>query len=112
MTRADQVHHRLVGFHDDLGARRDSQLERLAVLAMPQRTLPMAAASSLELGRAPISLQVTLRVVAHQDHVTAAATIPAVRSALRHVCLPAEAQAAVSAGTGAYVYPCSILHLK
>jgi hypothetical protein len=45
-------------------------------------------------------LKITKRVVADQHDVTAATTVAAVRTALRHVCLTAEAETTVTACAG------------
>jgi NADP-dependent 3-hydroxy acid dehydrogenase YdfG len=85
-------------------------LERLAVGAVPQRTLAVASTARLEVRAAAKALEVAQRVVADHDHVATASAVAAVGSALRHVRLPAETQASVTAGAGLNVYPRAILH--
>jgi hypothetical protein len=71
----------------------------------------MAAAARLEVRPAPEGLEVAQRVVADQHDVAAPAAVAAIRAALGHVRLAAEAETAVSAGAGLDVYAGSILHL-
>ena len=59
---------------------------------------------------APEGLEVPERIVADQEHVTAAAAVAAVGAAARHVRLAAEAEAAVAAGAGLDVDASPILH--
>jgi hypothetical protein len=55
-------------------------------------------------------LEIPDRVVAPEHHVAAAAAVTAVRAALGHVRLTAEAERPVAAGTGLNVDPSAILH--
>ena len=55
-------------------------------------------------------LEIAQRVVAHEHDVAAAAAVAAVRPALGHVRLAAEAEAAVAAAAGLDVDACAILH--
>src|SRR5512140_3224204 len=103
--------HGAVGFDAGLGARGHGDLERVAVLAVAQRPLAVTAPARLEVRAAPEALEIAQRVVAHQDDVAAAPAVATIRSALRHVRLAPEAQAAVAAGAGRDVDSRAILHV-
>jgi NADP-dependent 3-hydroxy acid dehydrogenase YdfG len=70
----------------------------------------VSAAAGLELGPAPVALEVAQRGVADEHDVPSAATVTAVGSSFRHVRLAAKAQCAVTTGAGANVYAGTILH--
>ena len=93
-----------------LGPERHPDLERLAVAAVAQRSLPVASPLRLEVRAAPERLQVAQRFVRDHDHVAAAAAVAAVRPALGHVRLTAKAQTAVAAATGLDMDVCTVLH--
>ena len=77
---------------------------------MAKRALAVATSPGLELWPAAISLQIPQRVVADQHYVAAPASVAPIRPAARHVSLAAEAQAAVSTGSGLNVDSRAILH--
>ena len=83
--------------------------ERLAVGAVAQRALAVAAAPGPVVGLAPERLQVAQRVVAHEHDVAAAPAVAAVGPAARHVRFAAEARAAVAAGAGLHVDPRAVV---
>ena len=106
----DEVVDGAVGLDQRLGPGRHADLERLAVLAVAQRPLPVAAPARLEVRPAPEALQIAQRVVAHEHDVAAATAVATVRPALGHVRLAAEAEAAVAAAAGVDVDSRAILH--
>ena len=101
---------RAVAVEHCLGPGRNAQLERLAVGAVAQRALPVAAAARLEMRAAAVEREVAQRFVADQDDVAAAAAVTAVGTALGDVRLAAEAEAAVAARTRLDVNSRSIVH--
>src|SRR5579884_3166361 len=101
---------RPVGLDQHLGARGHPYLERLAVLAVAQRALAVAAAAGLEVRAPAKALQVAQRVVAHEHDVPPAPAVPPVGSSLGHVRLATEAETTVAAGAGLDVDTGSILH--
>jgi hypothetical protein len=88
---------RLAVLVGDLRARRDPDDEVLAVGAVAQRALAVAATVGLVVRAALERLQVAKRVVAEQHDVAAVPAVPAVGAALGDVRLPAEAHATVPA---------------
>jgi hypothetical protein len=94
----------------DLGPGRDGDLEGLAVGSVPERTLPVAATTGLEMRAAAEALQIAARVVADEHDVAAATAVAAVGSALGHVRLAAEAETSVSPAAGLDVDASTILH--
>ena len=99
LPRADEVVARAVPARG-LRARRDADHQRLAVGAVAQRALPVAAARGTVVRAPPEALQVAQGVVAAQQHVAPAAAVAAVRAALGDVRLAPEGQAAVAARAG------------
>src|SRR6185437_12434545 len=93
-----------------LGAGRHRDLQRLPILAVTQRALAVPTPTRLEVRPAPERPEVAQRVVAHEHDVAATAPVAAVRSALGHMSLAAEAQAAVAAGAGYDVDSSAVLH--
>ena len=79
------------GYRLVLAARSEDKLRALAVAAAPRA----------EVGGALEELQVAQVVVAADDHVAAAAAVPAVGPALGYVGLSPEGDAAVAARAGA-----------
>ena len=93
----------------DLRARRHRDHERLAVGAVAQGALAVAAALGAEVRAAAEGLQVAQVVVAAQHDVAAAAAVAAVGAALGHVRLAPEGQAAVAARAGADLDSCAVV---
>ena len=110
LTAENEVVAGAVGLDQHLGAGRHLDLERLAVPAVAQRTLAVAAAPGLEVREAAEALEVAQRVVADEHDVAAAPAVAAVWAALGDVGLAAEAEAAVAAGAGRNVDARTILH--
>ena len=81
-------------------ARRDVDLQPLALRPEAQRPSTVAAASGLEVRGAAEELEVAQRVVAHQHDVAPAPAVATVRPALRHARLAPERHAAVAAAAG------------
>ncbi len=106
-----EVNSGAVVLDERLGSRRHRKLERLAIAAVPQSALTVAARARLELAAAAVALEVAHRVIADEHHVAAAPAIPAVGTPSGHVSFPAEAEAAVAAGAGSDFNAGSILHL-
>jgi hypothetical protein len=75
-----------------------------------KRPLAVAAAPGPELRSAPEPAQVPQRVLADQDHVSAAPTVSSVRAAARDMRLAAKAQAAVATGTRLEMDTRAIVH--
>src|SRR5271166_5915061 len=69
----------------------------------------MAAATCAVVALALEALQVSQRLVAHDEHIAAAPAVAAVGTAARHVRFAAEAHAAVAAGSGLDVDPRAIV---
>ena len=82
---------------DQLGARRDREHERVAVRAVAQRPLAVAAAARAQPAAAVKRTQVAQRLLAHEHDGSAPSPVAAVGSPLRHVRFAAEAHAAVAA---------------
>ena len=93
-----------------LRARRHAELERLAVGAVLERALAVAAAPCFEVRAAPIALEIAQRVVTNEHDVAAATTVAAVRTALGDVRFAAEAEAPVAPAARADEDSRSILH--
>ena len=77
---------------------------------MAQCPLPVPGARRLEVRPAPEALEVPLRVVADEHDIAAAAPVAAVGTALGHVRLTPEAEAAIAAAAGLHMDPRAILH--
>ena len=110
LAGAHQIVPGAVGLDHHLGARRDLDLEGLAVAAVAQRALSVASPPGLEVRAPAEALQIAQRVVAHERHVPPAPAVAAVRPALGDVRLAAEADCAVAAGAGLDVNASAILH--
>jgi hypothetical protein len=105
-----QVVHGAVRFDAYLGAGRHRYLQCVAIAAVAQRTLSVAASAGFEVRLAPEALQIAQRVVAHEHDVAAASPVAAVGAALGDVCLAPEAKAPVAAAAGGYVDSSAVLH--
>src|SRR5438128_2566391 len=81
----------------DLRADRQRELDRLSVCAMLARPATVAAATSCKALARTERRQVAQRRVSHGDNVAAATAVTAVRPALRHELLAAEAEPTVAA---------------
>jgi hypothetical protein len=101
-----------VGLDQHLSAWGDRELERLAILAVPQRTLAVTTPSRLEVRSTPKALEASQRVIRHEHDVSTSAAIAAVRTAFGYVRFAAEAEAAIAAAAGLYVDASMILHLE
>jgi hypothetical protein len=75
-----------------------------------KRSLAVAATAGPEFRSAAVPAQVSQRVIAHQQHVAAAATVSPIGTASRDMRFTPKAQAAVTAGAGLDMDTRSILH--
>ena len=77
---------------------------------MAQRALAMPAAPGPEMRPPPEAHQIPERVVTDEHDIAAPPAVATIRTALGHVRLTPEAEAAVTARAGRNVYTCSIMH--
>ena len=85
---------------EDLRADRDAELDVAAVRAVLARAASVLPAPGLDQPAPPQGREIAQRRVGDQDDVAAAAAVAAVRPALGHVLLAAEATVAVAALAG------------
>jgi hypothetical protein len=99
-----------VGLQQHLGAGRHPQLERVAIGAVALGPAPTPAGHRGVARGSPVGLQIAQRIVADEHDIATATAVAAVGSAPRNVGLPAEAETAVSTGSGRDMDARSILH--
>ena len=87
---------------EHLRADRDGELDVLAVGAVLVSALPVHAALGLEAALAREEREVAQVWVHRDDDVAALAPVTTVRTALRHVLLPPEAETAVASATATH----------
>jgi hypothetical protein len=88
------------------------QLEHAPVGAVAQRALTVPGAPGRVVRTAAVGGQIPQRVIADQDHVTPAAPVTAVGTALGDVSFAAKAQAAVATGAGLNVNASLVVHTQ
>ena len=108
-ARMREVREQLPIIIEDLSADRHPQLGVLAGGAVLQRAAAASASLRLEALIRPEARQVAQVRLGHEHHVAAGAAVPAVRTALRHVLLAAEREAAVTPPAGLHVDACTIV---
>jgi hypothetical protein len=99
-----------VVLEEDLRSRRDRECQRLAVGTVSERALTVPPSAGFEVGAAPVALEVSQRVIAHQHDVAAVTPVAAVGTTPGHVSLAAETEASITPAAGADEYPRAIEH--
>ena len=94
---------------DELRPDGNAELRSLAVGSVLLAPAPVAAARGLDLPDAPERGKVAERRIHGHDHVSPAATVAAVRPALRDVLLAAEAQPTVAPAPGLDLDVCAVV---
>jgi hypothetical protein len=98
-----EIREQVLGLVEDLGAHGDGELDRVSRRTVLRLAPTVTAALTLEAALALEVREVTEVGVRKEDDVAAVAAVAAVRAALRHVLLAAEAERAVAAATASHL---------